>query len=220
VGILKPLIFAFALLCGSVFAEEFSLLPANDVPDFFTHQRGDTHASPPAVESRRRVIVYSDHSCPECLGMLRWEMQHLTEDGYGVDHRDASQRPAALRSLDLPVLHFTCTDSTSGWRARSGWLGVVEFERLFESHNWTVSEPLKRAVAQPVRRVQHSALIYRGQAEWSWPGDLRRHLSESPHNVARATIDSWSDGQCIAFHNAQHTQHNGGNRSRLFRRNT
>ena len=169
----------------------------------------ETPVTSVVVDSRRRVVVYSDHGCASCLSQLRSETAELGALGYSVSHRDGGARPTALRSLELPFMHFTAADSPSGWRVRSGWFGAEEFERLFRSHDKPVLLPTIRKT-QSVQRVAHRPLIFRGQAEWSWPGDLRQHLTTGPHGLSRATVDSWSDSQCIARHNADHN----GSRSR------
>ena len=41
---------------------------------------------------------------------------------------------------------------------------------------------------------------------WTHPADLRRHLMDprSPHHLPKAVVDSWSDPECVKWHNWHH----------------
>jgi len=45
----------------------------------------------------------------------------------------------------------------------------------------------------------------RRRSDWSWPGELRRHLQQPPHNLSSGQVGRMTARQCIDWHNASHT---------------
>lgn len=42
--------------------------------------------------------------------------------------------------------------------------------------------------------------------QWTYPGNIRHHLTDPrfPHHLPKALVDSWSDAQCVGWHNWHH----------------
>lgn len=42
--------------------------------------------------------------------------------------------------------------------------------------------------------------------QWTYPGNIRHHLTDPkfPHHLPAALVDSWSDAQCVGWHNWHH----------------
>jgi hypothetical protein len=67
--------------------------------------------------------------------------------------------------------------------------------------------PVAPPYAAPVYRapaIYAAPLYFAGQAQWSWPGDLRRHMVE--HGYSAAFVGSLSNAQLIALHNQDHNE--------------
>jgi hypothetical protein len=153
-------------------------------------------------DTRPIIRGYVTDNCPPCA-----QMKHEAESD------DARRWVFVLPSLwpswvrdkaeaeGVPIVHW---EGKRGWRCMVGWPGMAEFNRTYEASQKRHEVSYRPAKVQVP--VQRRGLYYGpgvGSA-FDWPGDLRTHLTHSPHNLSRATVDSWSDGQCIAWHDRWH----------------
>lgn len=144
-----------------------------------------------------RVIVYPDPECPVvCLQACLTDLERG-----GIDY-EVRERPAWAPAG--VVLHWW---NGTGWRQQV-WVSLDAFQRVYRlplnsSGPPSAGPPVQRAAARST--VRRAGLYYRrGGSTYDWPGDLRTHLTQSPHNLSWATVQSWSDGQCIAWHDSWH----------------
>ena len=78
----------------------------------------------------------------------------------------------------------------------AGWPGPAAFRDAVK--NWKPS----------VKAVPKAPLIYgKRPSEWDWPGDLRKHLTQPPHNYPRSQVDSMTDEEVIQAHDAWHDRY-------------
>lgn len=146
----------------------------------------------PAPKTRRVVWVYHNKRvpCPVCKSLAAAEKEMPEFDfKWAPIPRWVSDKYDAQ-----PVLHWNT--SRGHGCVYEGWPGV---ERFLEIDRDYVPVEERPAVAR------RSALLYGpAHGRWTWPGDLRKHLQSPPHNVSAATVASWSDAQCIAYHDRAH----------------
>lgn len=83
-----------------------------------------------------------------------------------------------------------------------------ELERwLEEQRKADTIEPTKLpCIKQPSKAVVHTALMYHAgrNTAYDWPGDLRQHLTQAPHNLSAAQVAAMSDAQVMAWHDNWH----------------
>jgi hypothetical protein len=169
-----------------------------------SHTPGDVGTSAEAVR------YYPNPDCPECT-------QHdITQfEQAGINYR-IEIAPAWCRKR-LPVIHWQ--DRSGQWFHESYKSCVSQVQRVLGLVASTkpavvTLQPTPRAsvpstTTQSVvggfskQRSTRGGLYYRGQTQWSWPGDLRSHLVGT-HGLSWDTVNGWSDGQVMAYHNQDH----------------
>lgn len=95
--------------------------------------------------------------------------------------------------------HYVCP-----WRGVSSFAGVVA-TTVMQS---VLPKQMKTGMSEPT--PAYSDPIYftgYGQSSWSWPGDLRVHLTYPPHSLSTYQVRRMTRAQCIQVHSAYHNRY-------------
>jgi hypothetical protein len=86
---------------------------------------------------------------------------------------------------------------------QEGWNGYARFKDRWEKSRTA-------AVPPPAREANRAGVGYTPlrhgsvPSRWSWPGDLRVHLTQPPHSLNPSRVARMSDRECVAWHDAWH----------------
>ncbi len=130
-----------------------------------------------ATSPRKKVILYKPNfHCPACIAAERG----LKDDR--IELVTTQDRPRFFDGKSFPVVHWgPGQDWFEGWPGREAAL-----QRIF-------GDPPKPAASVPAARRS---------GDWTWPGDLSRHLCEA-HGYCGAAIPATQRGR-IDLHNQLH----------------
>jgi hypothetical protein len=165
--------------------------------------------APPAV-GLKRALVYSPSWCSGCQQFERTTVGNGEFDFMFV-HEEAKfpkeVREAISNGQVYPVVHFEAAPGK--WRFL---FGPTSFKQFKDHYGRCLKNPtLNTAPARPGHRTPHLVYgLYR--SVYDWPGDLRQHLMNSPHNLAPQYVASLSDEQAISVHDQWHIQHDAARR--------
>lgn len=150
------------------------------------------------------TLAYTKRNCPPCL-TLKAEKDRINSPH--IELKD--EAPEWTSGHAFPVLHW---ETPTGWRSQDGWYGAGPFLTTYDQSMQATAKSAAPVVQQQQRVVlRHGGLYYgRYPSTYDWPGDLRAHLTQSPHNYSWDYVNSLSDQQVIAVHDQWHIQHAGG----------
>jgi hypothetical protein len=182
-------------------APDFDLNGGVDL--IFTLNGGPTEVYKPKAEAPKvpRVRAYTTEKCAPCE-TLKMDAPRLAAPI--IEFYDA---PDWTSDKKFPVLHW---ETPAGWRLQEGWNGpgpfLTNYDESFK----------KKASAQKVTVVNRRAGLYYGAypSTYDWPGDLRSHLTQSPHGYDAAYLNGLSDQQVIALHDSDHINRLSESRTR------
>lgn len=109
------------------------------------------------------------------------------------------------KKLGFPFIEWT---NENGWFRDSGWTSLKDF--MGHWANTIVPPPVHAAPPQMAAPPQHGPLMYNSRqhrGHWDWPGDLRFHLKQPPHNYSPGSIDAMPDSQVIQTHDVWHNRY-------------
>lgn len=110
------------------------------------------------------------------------------------------------RGLTYPVAYWEAAPGK--WRSLYGVSDVASFKE-----HWLAcgKNPTINTVTAPSRHVSRGGLYYGTyRSVYDWPGDLRQHLTHSPHNYQASYVNGLSDSGCIQLHDSWHISHDSG----------
>lgn len=93
----------------------------------------------------------------------------------------------------------------------NGWTGPAAFreafKRLAAGGSTTLPSGNSRAGNAPAALKRHGVFYGQRPSQWNWPGELRHHLTQPPHNYPRSRVDAMSDQEVIRAHDAWHNKY-------------
>ena len=140
------------------------------------------------------VFGYTKERCPPCE-TLKQDAPRLNSPR--IELKDP---PDWALSKSFPVLHW---ETPSGWKMQEGWYGAGKF---LDTYDKSMKSVPASAITPPTRVVvsnRHGLYYGSHPSGWSWPGDLRHHLSTT-HGYDAGYLAGLSDAQVIAIHDADH----------------
>jgi hypothetical protein len=165
---------------------------------------------PPQQEATLPVVtVYSPRGCPlgdtirrDVAGCTTIDFQFKDDENW-FPHWIMQNR--AMGTTCYAILHWK-TDN--GWRSQNGWSGLSAFIGAMQGKR-AMGANYGGYIEIPRNAPVYRAPIYysRTRSKWTWPGNLRVHIRSAPHNVPAATVQTWSDGQCIQYHDTYHDRY-------------
>lgn len=174
---------------------------------------GGTVAStpvPPAILGE--IYYYQKANCPPCLNS-EFDQKYMPEYKFIKALPDAWSK---RQTEGFPHFRWIVKGNWTG--EAHGWYGPAWFCDLFQKSFKAVAAP---AVSdQPNRSgavLQHRPLFY-GQrpSTFDWPGELRHHLTQPPHNYPRSRVDAMSDSEVIRAHDSWHNRYGALDHRRTF----
>lgn len=152
--------------------------------------------SPPDTTevAKPTVYAYKDFAivCPACLRL----QQNAAKLPFKLEWKQA---PKWVKSY--PTLHWQGVDGE--WYQYRWGTSENDYLKAAELYAGTM-EPQPEETQAPVFQTPLYYRNWRGVARWTWPGNLRTHLTQSPHNYTAEFIASKSDRELINLHDQSH----------------
>lgn len=174
---------------------------------------GDYYAPAPVAPASLlpKVTFFGPTWCSGCQQLERAFAGNTDFDATFV--HDESKFPSWVndgisKGLTYPVAYWEVTPGK--WRWYFGVNSVADFKQHWKACD---KNPTINTAKAPVRHVSRSLHYGTYQSVYDWPGDLRQHLTHSPHNYDSGYVYGLSDQQCISLHDNWHLSHDGGRAS-------
>lgn len=190
-----------------------TILPSAE-PDYMRFYMGTRcEPAPPAASSSGRVItVFSPPWCSVCQGMEREiAKSSQTKLTFRFVHDEDAFPQWVVQRIEqgqvYPVLYWEIRPGQ--WWLYHGWDGLDKFSAIEKA---CANNPTFNQVMPSKRR--YTSKIYYGQYRsiYNWPGNLRYHLTESPHNLSQEMVEAMDDAECIRQHDEYHITADGRKR--------
>lgn len=165
----------------------------------------DRRSEEPAVLPQ--VQVMGPENCAPC----DLAIQQLNATGLfvAVKRADIPAKYVAIaaRSGGYPVVIFNL--EKSGEHYVCPWRGVEAFAAVYSRTvmvDFFGNSP-KTGMSQPAAEY-NDPIYYSGSgSQWTWPGDLRVHLTYPPHSLTTYQVRRMTRAQCIQAHSSYHNRY-------------
>ncbi len=136
----------------------------------------------------------------------KWSFGDKECDHFRPINADDPKQAELLRELqvkreDLPLLvKETDVEKRKKAAGMSGEDLAKQWNKWFLAPE---AEP-PSAADKPVQKCLPSFQV--SGVQWTWPGGIRSHLTDprQVHHLPKAVVDTWTDQQCVAWHNWHH----------------